>query len=71
MEIVEIFKTNVSKYEEANKLIRSLLAHFPQYKINFDVQDCDHILRVEGRQISCEKIIELITINGFQCKALE
>ena len=71
MELVEVFKTNVLESEEADELIRKLLTNFPHYKVNFDLQDCDHILRVEGEDISSEKIIEIVTINGFHCKALE
>lgn len=71
MTIVEVFKTNVLKKGEAKHLTAKLLSHFPQCKINFDLQDCDKILRVEGRQILPEKIVEVINGNGYQCKVLD
>ena len=71
MEIVEVFKTDVVRDEEASRLITKLSSHFPHYKINFDLQDCDHILRVQGEHIFCDRIIELIKVSGFECEVLE
>ena len=73
MELVEVFKTNVEKDEQARRLIKKLLVHFPYCKINFDLEDCDKILRVAGIQgikICPDKIIELINISGYQCEIL-
>ena len=71
MKTVEVFKTNVQAEDLAQELTVRLLAHFPEHKINFDLQDCDKILRVEGTAISREKIIDLITSEGYQCHVLE
>ncbi len=71
MTIVEVFKTNVLKEDEAKDLIAKLSSHFPQCRINFDLQDCDKILRVEGKQILPEKIVEVINGNGYQCNVLD
>jgi hypothetical protein len=69
-EVVEVFKTNVQKDEQARQLVKKLLTHFPHCKINFDLQDCDRILRVAGKQISPDKVIELINTSGYQCEIL-
>ncbi|MEO5570624.1 MAG: hypothetical protein ABIT08_00745, partial [Bacteroidia bacterium] len=61
--MVEVFKTNVEKPKEAKILISKLAGHFPKHKINFDLEDCDKILRVEGKNISPEKIVELMNSN--------
>jgi hypothetical protein len=71
MKTVEVFKTNVEEEDRAKALTTRLLAHYPHYKVNFDLQDCDRILRVEGVTISHEKIIELINSEGYQCHVLE
>lgn len=71
MQLVEVFKTNVEKDEPAKRLVEKLLAQFPQHKINFDLQDCDKILRVEGEQISCDSVIEVIKTHGYECMVLE
>ncbi len=68
--MVEVFKTNVQAPAQADEIIAMLRLHFPQTKINFDLQDCDRILRVEG-QCAAEKIVHLVTANGFSCAVLE
>ena len=69
--MVEVFKTNVNEDLAANRLVVLLLKHFPKSKINFDLHDCDNILRVEGKDFISEKIMRLVNENGFTCKILE
>jgi hypothetical protein len=68
--MVEIFKTNVQGEDESKNIIHQLLEHFKEYKINFDLEDCDKILRVEGKDIPSLKIIQVVTTQGYQCKVL-
>lgn len=69
--MVEVFKTNVQEQGEADKLIALLQQQFPATKINFDLHDCDRILRVEGSRIEPEKVMLLVKENGFACRVLE
>lgn len=46
--MTEIFKTNVQTEIEALLLTRLLGKIFSEAKINFDLEDCDKILRIEG-----------------------
>lgn len=69
--MLEIFKTNVRKVSEAKKLVILLLDHFPGAKINFDLEDCDNILRVEGKDFVPEKVTLLVKENGFTCNVLD
>lgn len=69
--MVEVFKTNVQEQDLATHLTHQLLLYFPHCKINFNLQDCDNVLRVEGHPIRLEKIIEIITTHGFECEVLE
>ena len=69
--MIEVFKTNVEETAEAKRIIELLLTHFPGSKINFDLHDCDKILRVEGKSIAPEKVMTLVIENGFHCKILE
>lgn len=71
MSIVEVFKTNVETANDANSIVKMLLGHFPGSRINFDLQDCDKILRVEGKNFSSDKVIMLLKENGFHCSILE
>ena len=49
MKTVQIFrnKKNVSKNQDAVQLTTSLLTVYPNYKVNFDLDDEENILRVE------------------------
>jgi len=69
--MVEVFKTNVKKVQEATTLIDQLSLHFPGSKINFDLDDCDKILRIEGINFLAEKVMLLLKKNGFKCRLLE
>jgi hypothetical protein len=69
--MVEVFKTNVRKMSQANKLVSLLLRHFPNSRINFDLHDCDKILRVKGENFIPEEVMILVKENGFSCNVLE
>ena len=69
--MIEVFKTNVEEACRAQDLVGALLEHFPGAKINFDLDDCDKILRVEGENFLAEKIVSLVKQNGFMCNILE
>jgi hypothetical protein len=68
--MIEVFKTNVVKKSQAKTLLKILGERFNDFKMNFDLADCDKILRVQGRTISLEEIIELVKANGYQCEVL-
>jgi hypothetical protein len=69
--MIEVFKTNVLEMSQSKALVEKLLEQIPSSRINFDLQDCDKILRVEAEHIIPEKIIEVINANGYQCQVLE
>ena len=68
--MVEVFKTNVEEVELSKLLIQQLEDHFPDSQINFDMDDCDKILRVAAASVSSEKVIALLKSNGYSCEAL-
>ena len=68
--MVEVFKTNVNKHHEAQQLIAVLSSHFPQSKINFDLEDCDKVLRMEGEGVIVDQVVQLMQQNGFCCEEL-
>ena len=71
MNMVEVFKTNVQEVSHSSALIEKLLVHFPASKINFDLEDCDKILRIEGESVFPVKVIEVLNACGYQCGVLE
>ncbi len=60
--MVEVFKTNVQKNNEAKMLLKQLICRLPNHIINFDLSDCDKILRVKGDHFQSQGIIDLINI---------
>ena len=52
-------------------LLSVLSEEFPSFKINFDLSDCDRILRVEGENINALPIMLLVKSQGFNCEVLE
>ncbi len=69
--MVEIFKTNVEEQDQARALLQVLSQQFPLSKINFDLEDCDRILRFEAETVAQKTIIELVNANGYQCFIVE
>ena len=68
--MVRIFKTNVERLEKANGITAVLSERLPAHTINFDLEDCDKILRVNDSKILNHKIIELVNSYGFHCEVL-
>ncbi|HEU4471799.1 MAG TPA: hypothetical protein VFR58_11980 [Flavisolibacter sp.] len=69
--MVEVFKTNVSSQGDAHLVVAWLKEHFPDTRINFDLQDCDRILRVEGKELSPLQIMMRMQERGYCCTVLE
>jgi hypothetical protein len=69
--MIEVFQTNVQKKQQSLLIIRQLLQRYPDSKINFDLGDCDKILRIESKDIDPEIIIDCMKKNGFECKILD
>lgn len=69
--MVEVFKTNVYAVSHSEKIIELLYEHFPKCKINFDLDDCDNILRIEGSDFETEEIKLIVNENGYMCEVLE
>ena len=68
--MVEVFKTNVQHRELAEQLASILRGRLAFCKINFDLEDCDKILRVEGKQVCVELIVEILSTFGLECEVL-
>lgn len=68
--MIEIFKTNVEFEEQCHAIISALITTFAAVKVNFDLEDCDRILRVEGQDFSVDMIIETVQVLGYRCEVL-
>ncbi|GIZ08162.1 hypothetical protein [Flavobacterium sp. UMI-01] len=70
--MIEIYRTNIIKEEDAQQMLRQLRQFFPHYKIDFDLEDCDHILRVETFEetLDNDAILRVVTDDGFYIEIL-
>ena len=69
---VEVFSTSVTSIEKGEFLLGKLQQEFPYYEINFDLEDCDNILRVEsvGGNLDSARIISFMEKYGEKIRIL-
>ena len=70
--MIEVFKTNVTQKYQANILIDHIHNTFVDYKANFDLEDCDRILRVKAvsGMVQPSLLIGLLNNFGFYAELL-
>ena len=70
MEIL-VFKTNVTSKKKVS-MVAQLLASFPTIRQwNFDLDDCDKVLRIEAAGLNPGSVERLLLKAGFNCQELE
>jgi hypothetical protein len=67
--MIEVFKTDVSCREHANRLLEQIHKTFAGYKANFDLDDCDRVLRVVNRTGSVESLHFIDWLKKLGCTA--
>lgn len=68
--MVLVFKTNVDSSSKVKRIAPKFNRLFPKSKWNFDLEDCDCILRFESDNDVMKEIIFLMKILGYKCEAL-
>jgi hypothetical protein len=70
--MIEVFKTNVEHSFHADMLVDEIHQTFSDYSANFDLEDCDKILRVENSDgvIEPSALIDLLKNFGFYAEVL-
>jgi len=68
--MIYVFKTSV----KSKKDVKSLTAHLNEYLTdgtwNFDLDDCDKILRIDSSLNIADKATQILRNNGFDCEEL-
>jgi predicted enzyme related to lactoylglutathione lyase len=69
---VEVFKTNVNKRKYANILLAKIHQAFVGYHANFDLEDCDKILRVQCNTgaVCTKTMILFLSDQGYRAEVL-
>jgi len=68
---VEVFKTNVQTTAAAAMIVALLQKRIINSHVNFDLDDCDKVLRIEGTDVSQQLVIEILKKRGYLCELLE
>ena len=70
--MIEVFKTDVDEPKYAEILIEYIQRIFYGYEANFDLQDCDKILRVKNvkGEVNSVRLIEMLNRFGFYAEVL-
>ncbi|GHC58571.1 hypothetical protein [Ulvibacter litoralis] len=71
MNTVLVFKTSVVKQKDIiflSPLLNTVLHSTDCW--NFDLEDCDNILRVETQSLPANKIVSILLDNGYDCNEL-
>ncbi len=70
--MVEVFKTNVLFKNDARELLEQIHSMRGDYRANFDLDDCDHILRIASDlSVDHASIIQILRCRGFEAEILE
>lgn len=67
--MIEVFKTNINCPEKAKQLLEQIHKAFHGYKANFDLDDCDRILRVASSKDSIESVHLINWLKALGCDA--
>ncbi|MBX2925726.1 MAG: hypothetical protein KF746_26255 [Chitinophagaceae bacterium] len=68
--MVAVFKTTVNNKKDAKKVLGTLETVFTSARINFDLEDCDNILRVEANNIDIELVQKVLFQHGHHSELL-
>lgn len=70
--MVEVFKTNVSDQDQAKWLVDKIHGTFAGYQANFDLEDCDRILRIKcaNAMIQPSCLIDFLQKSGIEAEVL-
>jgi hypothetical protein len=70
--MIEVFKTNVLFQKDALLIVDTLEKIMTNAKINFYLEDCDKILRIEGTTTCKNKdIMNFLKGLGYNCEILD
>ena len=69
--MTEVFSTNIEDHAHAVMIARMIRNVFPDYLVNFDLDDCDHILRIQAHHsINVRAVMKIVRFTGFNANIL-
>lgn len=67
---IEAYKTDVTTKEDARFIVALLQFIISDCIMNFDLEDSNHVLRIETNRDIKEMVYDVFTKQGFYCKKL-
>jgi hypothetical protein len=67
--MVEVFKTDVQDPMQADWLLEQIHQNAGDYRANFDLEDCDRILRVKCPTGSVQSSLVIALLKDLGCRA--
>ena len=69
--IIEVFQTNIDFEGIARSILAEINNLFPELVVNFDLEDCDRILRLVTPSYEyVPKVAAILVDSGYQCEVL-
>jgi hypothetical protein len=70
--MVEVFKTSVQDHAQAGIVKQLLLKQNPLLEINFDLEDCDKILRIKNIEdtVDISSVLKVLNETGIYVEVL-
>ena len=68
--MIFVFKTSVYEASQIEKLTPVLDKLLKNARWNFDLEDCDNILRIDSLKEIAQLTIKILQDNGFACEEL-
>ncbi|HNP18114.1 MAG TPA: hypothetical protein PKL31_06750 [Fulvivirga sp.] len=69
--MVEVFVSDVNSTVKAKEIVALLHKHFNGYQVNFDLDDCDNILRVMSvNTINTKSLIDFLACHDVKIEPL-
>lgn len=69
--MIHVFKTSVQTYKDIEVLKPKLDNLTEINKWGFDLDDCENILRIDSKESSPKKVIDVLEELNFKCIELE
>jgi len=66
-----VFVTNVINKQAVSRVQPLLTANPAIEEWNFDLEDCDHILRIVSNDLCARDVESIMQTAGFDCRELE
>jgi hypothetical protein len=66
--MIEVFKTNIDSVVVAAQVVQEIMASIDDVEANFDLEDCDKVLRVCcGKDIAhlTDVVLSIVTAKGY------